>query len=110
MNARSLLLIVLVLGCATAPGGPASDAARAVTAAEEQLAREQTALTALGAEARPTDCPRARTLRDNICTLAEKICALVGRDASVPDGPRRCQDARERCQNARSRVTAACPR
>ena len=101
---RAIALVLLVLtGCATAPRtAPAADA---VTSLEQELARQE---TNLGADARP-DCPRARSLRDNICALAEKICGLVAKDASIPDGSRRCQTARARCEAARTRVTGACP-
>jgi hypothetical protein len=79
-----------------------------VTAAEQQLARDEAELGAPAAAGRPVDCIRARTLRDNICVLADKICVLVERDQAIPEGPIRCRKARFRCQNARVRVSGAC--
>jgi hypothetical protein len=101
---RAIALVLLLLaGCATAPRtAPDADA---VTTLEQEQARQE---TRLAADARP-DCPRARSLRDNICALAEKICVLVARDPTIPDGPRRCQTARARCEAARTRVRGACP-
>jgi hypothetical protein len=110
MRFRPLLSVLVFLGpCSHArPPLESSESAAAVTAAEQQLAREDAELNAPAAAGHPVDCPRARTLRDNICGLADKICVLVERDRTIPDGPIRCQKARVRCKNARVRVSAAC--
>jgi hypothetical protein len=104
------LLSVLTLAgsCAhpRAPVGP-SESAAAMTAAEQQLARDEAELRAPAAAGHPVDCIRARTLRDNICVLADKICVLVERDRTIPEGPIRCQKARVRCQKARVRCQNA---
>jgi hypothetical protein len=110
-----LLACLAAAGCAASPRerplppeemSPA-EAARAMTAAEEELARQ---LGALGADVRPLDCARAAVLRDNVCSLAERICALAPRVPADARGPQRCADARGRCQAARQRVDAACRR
>jgi hypothetical protein len=109
-TARRLLLLTLLVGCASGsvPRRPGSEAAAEVEAIEQQLAKDVAALEAPSAEGRPLDCGRARTLRDNICTLAERICTLVERDRSIADGVDRCQRARQRCKDARARVSVPC--
>jgi hypothetical protein len=104
----SCLALALLAGCASSgpPPRPAGDLA----AAEQQQAREVAALETASAADRPAECPRAATLRDNICALGERICALVERDRTVPDGRARCERARLRCLQARARVDARCPR
>lgn len=100
----SVAVGALVLGCAHARPPLEPEVAQS----EQQLAREMSALQATTASAAGVDCPRAGTLRDNVCTLAERICALVARDPAIANGPARCQDARLRCAEARRRVDASC--
>ena len=107
-----LLVALAALACSSAQRGPPpAQPAATVAAAERDLAREDAALDAIdvtGDEERPVDCPRARALRENICTLSEKICAVIAGDGTVPDGAQRCQRTRLRCRSARARVDAAC--
>jgi hypothetical protein len=102
------LALALLAGCASSGPPPRPDGDLA--AAEQQQAREVAALEVASAADRPADCPRAVTLRDNICALADRICALVERDRTIPDGRARCERARLRCREARARVDARCPR
>ena len=110
MKIPSLLLIVGAFsGCAyyRTLFGRGENPAGAVAATEQQLAREEAAVTATG-PGRRVPCSRARTSRDNICTLAQRTCLLAARDRSIPDGRARCQKARSKCQSAHQRAGSSC--
>jgi hypothetical protein len=108
---RLLCLLLLATGCVRAgrpdQGVAATENARALAAAEDELTRAAAALDTTALEPHPIDCDRARGQRDDICRLSEKICTLAAGDARLEKEPR-CQDARGRCQSARKLVAGAC--
>jgi hypothetical protein len=102
-----VLTLALAAGCAR-QSVVSREPAAAVTATEEQLAREGASLTAVTSSRRRGNCRRARPLRDNICTLSNRICLLVKRDREIPDGAVRCKKADLRCDSARASVSNVC--
>jgi hypothetical protein len=88
--------------------GRGGDPAVAVTATEQQLAREEAAMNTRTRGSRKVSCTRARTASDNICALATRTCILAKRDQAIPDGPARCQKARLKCQTAQNRAGRTC--
>ena len=102
-----VLTLALAAGCAR-QSVVSREPAAAVTATEEQLAREGANLTAVTSSRRRVNCRQARPLRDNICTLSRRIRLLVKRDREVPNGAVRCKTADSRCDSARASVNTAC--
>jgi hypothetical protein len=114
MKTPYLLLLVAPFlatfaGCALLKrADPASNPAAAVRATEQQLAREQAALSPPRTGSRKPDCTRARAARDNVCALGKRVCLLVDGDRAIPDGAARCKRANLQCEQASTHVTGTC--